>query len=111
MNINMKRYGLAVSVWYFIDRAIYSIEDEPEYNVALSHIANIAYPLTVLEDCNLQNEKTVIKAIRGIVSKCKHTIEHEKISTDDKNRAVDYLLAASGLATLLSENIKEGCWS
>lgn len=110
MNGNRKRYGLAVAVWHFIDRAIYAIEDEPDYCAALSMIDELYYPLTVIEETDLKNEKSVIHAIRGIVSKVKHIIEHEGITVNDKNRSVDYLLAAAGLATLLAENIRDGLW-
>lgn len=110
MNGNKKRYGLAVAVWHFINRAIYAIEDEPEYSVALSRIDELSYPLTVLEETDSKNEKSIIHAIRGIVSKVKHIIEHEGITVNDKNRSVDYLLAAEGLATLLAENIRDGLW-
>lgn len=111
MNTSKEKYGLAISVCYFIDRAIYAIEDEPQYNVAISHLDSIYYPLTILEELDNNNAKTIIKAIRGIIGNAKEIIEHENITVSQKNSAYDYLIASSGLATLIAENIRNNNWN
>ena len=108
--MNKAKYSLSVAVAHFFDRAVYAIEDEPEYHTAEEAIKNTCFPLTLIEETDSENAKTLTKAIRGISMKVLHIIEHEKVTVKDKNRAVDYLIAANGLAEVLAEHFRKDNW-